>query len=377
MVTVIGHEDIRRELRVLAGSAEPTHALMFVGPEGTGRTLLALEYAQLLNCERAPWNAPAGASLFDDALPPATDRLPCSSCRNCRLIGEGTHPDVILLGPGDTLCKPRAGEASHPRHPDSRDIRICQVRGLIELVARYPFEAKHRLIIIDPADRIGREASNTILKTLEEPPGHTVFALLTSAPEAVLETIRSRCRRIDVRPVAREQVQRGLREMEYAPEIAARAAAASHGRPGRGIAFADKPDLMDDRDRRLERFARIAAARVPERFSAEELAERFRRDKSAAWPDLDTWETFGSSASTTSRRCRERGSCTRNRSRSAGDRPRPRGPACECDRARGAGADAAELPAGGAGGRGRGGRGVGPEGWGWACAYPPARLHWT
>jgi DNA polymerase-3 subunit delta' len=199
----------------------------------------------------------------------------------------------MVLGPGDMLCKPRAGEASHPQHPDSRDIRICQVRGLIDLVARYPFEARHRLIIIDPADRIGREASHTILKTLEEPPGHTVFALITSAPEAVLETIRSRCRRIDVRPVPRDQVERGLRELEYSADVAARAAAEARGRPGRALDYAEKPDLMEDGERRLERFARIAAARLPERFKyAEELAERFRRDKSAAWPDLDTWETF-------------------------------------------------------------------------------------
>ncbi|MEX1102978.1 MAG: DNA polymerase III subunit, partial [Dehalococcoidia bacterium] len=294
MVTVIGHEDIRRELRVLAGSAEPPHALMFVGQDGTGRKLLALEYAQLLNCERAPWNAPAGASLFGDDLPPATaEDVPCGACRPCRLIAEGSHPDVVVIGPGDTLCKPRAGEASHPRHPDSRDIRICQVRGLIELASRYPFEAKYRLVVIDPADRLYRDASPAFLKTLEEPPGHTVFALLTSAPEAVLETIRSRCRRIDVRPVAREQVQRGLRELEHAPEIAARAAAESRGRPGRAIHFAEHPDEMDDRDRRLDRCARTAAGRLPERFKyAEELAERFRRDKSAAWPDLEAWEAF-------------------------------------------------------------------------------------
>jgi DNA polymerase-3 subunit delta' len=294
MVTVIGHEDIRRELRGLAASPEPPHALLLVGPEGTGRKLLALEYAQLLNCERAPRNARAGASLFGDDLPPPTnDTLPCGQCRPCRLISEGAHPDVVVVAPGDTLCKPRAGEASHPRHADSRDIRICQVRGLIELASRFPFEANYRLVVIDPADRLYRDASPAFLKTLEEPPGHTIFALITSAPEAVLETIRSRCRRIDVRTVPRDQIQRGLREMEYAPEIAARAASESRGRPGRAIHFAEHPDEMDDRDRRLERCARIAAGRMPERFKyAEELAERFRRDKSAAWPDLEAWEAF-------------------------------------------------------------------------------------
>lgn len=295
MASIIGHGDIRRELRVLAASPEPPHALLLVGPEGTGRRLLALEYGQLLNCERAPWNAPAGASLFGerDLGPIDLDRLPCGSCRPCRLIAEGAHPDLVTLSPGDTLCKPRAGESAHPRHPDSRDIRICQVRGLIELAARFPFEARQRIIIIDPAERIGREASHTILKTLEEPPGHTVFCLLTSAPEAIIETIRSRCRRIDVRPVPRDEIQRGLREMEYGPDLAARAAAESRGRPGKAVAFAERPDLMEDRDRLLARCARVAAGGIPERFRyAEDLAERFRRDKTAAEPDLDAWEAF-------------------------------------------------------------------------------------
>jgi DNA polymerase-3 subunit delta' len=291
--SIIGHEDIRRELRLLAGSAEPPHALLLSGPNGTGRSLLALEYGQLLNCERAAWNAAAGASLFGAELQPDPAALPCGECRPCRLIADGAHPDVVVLGPGDTLCKPRSGESAHPKHPDSRDIRICQMRGLIDLSARFPFEAKHRLIIIDPAERLYREASPAFLKTLEEPPGHTVFALITAAPEAVLETIRSRCRRIDVQPVPRDEIQRGLVEMEYAPEIAARAAAESRGRPGRALEFAEHPDLMDDRDRLLSRCSKISAGRIPERFRyAEDLAERYRRDKTSVAPELEAWETF-------------------------------------------------------------------------------------
>ena len=101
MSGLIGHQGILRELRALAASADPPHALLFAGPEGTGRTLLALEYAKLLNCERA---APtAGASLFGDALPPAAASIPCNECRPCRHINEGTHPDIITVAPGDTL----------------------------------------------------------------------------------------------------------------------------------------------------------------------------------------------------------------------------------------------------------------------------------
>ena len=216
MPELIGHAGIVRELGALAASEEPPHALLFAGPDGTGRTALAIEYALLLNCELLHPPATAGASLFGEdvvsGLGPRASELgnACGECRPCRLILEGAHPDIIVLGPGDTLCRPRDGE-SHPKHPDSRDIRICQVRGLIDLASRYPFEARYRMVIIDPADRLYYDgaAAHTILKTLEEPPGHTVFCLISAAPEQLLETIRSRCRRIEVRPVPRAEVEKG------------------------------------------------------------------------------------------------------------------------------------------------------------------------
>lgn len=300
MAALIGHQGILRELRALAAAGDPPHALLFVGPDGSGRTALALEYARLLNCERLHPPATAGASLFgDDALSelrtaPSTDAEPCGECRPCRLIAEGAHPDIITLGPGDTLCRPRDGE-SHPKHPDSRDIRICQVRGLIDLVAKYPFEAQYRMVIIDPADRLYREgqAAHTILKTLEEPPGHSVFCLVTAAPEGLLETIRSRCRRIDVHPVPRAEIEAGLIERGVEPRLAARCAEAARGRPGRAIQFAAEPDLIDARGRLLERCARIAGEGTGERFRyAGTLAEEWRKDRAAVLNEVDVWEAF-------------------------------------------------------------------------------------
>ena len=299
MPPLIGHGRILRELRALAASDEPPHALLLAGPEGVGRTALAVYYALLLNCERLNPPVTAGASLFgDDTLSQLEkttgDVEPCGECRHCRLIEEGAHPDIITLGPGDALCPPRDGER-HPKHPDSRDIRICQVRGLIDLAARYPFEARYRMVIIDPADRLYREgaAAHTILKTLEEPPGHTVFCLVTAAPEALLETIISRCRRIDVAPVPRAEIEAGLIARGIEPGLAQRASAASHGRPGAAIRFAEQPDLMGDRARLLERCARVASEGTAERFKyANDLAERWRKDRAPVQVELDTWEAF-------------------------------------------------------------------------------------
>jgi len=293
MEPLIGHEAIRRELRALALSDEPPHALIFVGPEGTGRSLLALEYARMLNCERSPKVQPAGASLFDDPALAAPVELPCNECRPCRLIAEGGHPDVVILEPGDTLCRPRPNESGHERHPQSRDIRICQVRGLIDLVSRYPFEARYRAILIDPADRLGLQSQHAILKTLEEPPGHTVMALITSAPEAILETVRSRCRRIDVQTVARKEIEEGLLAQGVAAKVAALAAEESRGRPGRAMRFAASPDLMGDRARLQARCGKVAASKTTERFTyAGDLADRFRRDRNAVHTELEAWELF-------------------------------------------------------------------------------------
>ena len=286
----IGHAAILRELRDLAGRDDPPHALLLAGAEATGRTFLARHFALMLNCESG--QPPAGASLFADEPPPTAEK-PCGECRPCRLIAAHNHPDVIALGPGDTLCQPRSGESGHAAHPDSRDIRICQVRGLVDLSARYPLEARYRTIIIEPAERLGRDAAHAMLKTLEEPPGHSVFILVSAAPEELIETIRSRCRRIDVPFVHRDEIQQGLIDRGVAPDIAERAAIEARGRPARAIAFAEQPDLMDDHARFLERCAAMAAAPVSDRLRyAEDLAGRWRRDRRAVGAELDAWEAF-------------------------------------------------------------------------------------
>ena len=303
MQPLIGHAGIYRELRALATSSEPPHALLLTGPDGTGRTALAIAYAMMLNCEKNRATEPptAGASLFDvEAVPLAADAgagsrdsLPCGDCRSCRLIAEGTHPDVITVSPGDMLCRPRPNESSHDKHPTSRDIRICQVRGIIDLAARFPFEAKYRMVIIDPAERLAREAAHTILKTLEEPPGHTVFALITAAPEAIIETIISRCRRVTVRTVSRVEIEAGLIARGIEPSLAAKSAEAARGKPGIAIGFAAKPDLMGDRQRLLQVCALVASGRTAERFRhASDLAEQWRRDRATVFNTLDVWEAF-------------------------------------------------------------------------------------
>ncbi len=138
------------------------HALLLVGPAGMGRELAAVEIAALLVCPDLdePWRDTPAA----------------------RRVRAGTHPDVTAVQP--------TGAAER--------IAIGQVRELVEAAAGRPFEGERRIWILDgvEAGRLGAEAANAFLKTLEEPPPHVVFLLLAANPTAVLPTIRSRCQRL-------------------------------------------------------------------------------------------------------------------------------------------------------------------------------------
>lgn len=166
--------------RMAARGAFP-HALLFVGPTGAGKSDAALQTAMLLNCARG-------------VPPEGLDGVAACTCRSCRKIRSGVHPDLHRIAP--------AG----PR------IRIDRVRDLIGRLSMRPNEARIRVAIIEEAGALNPEAGNALLKLLEEPPAHTVLILTAAQPSDLLPTLVSRCRTLRFLPQSRHHCGREFAE---------------------------------------------------------------------------------------------------------------------------------------------------------------------
>jgi DNA polymerase-3 subunit gamma/tau len=181
---VVGQEHVVRTLRNAIGQGRVHHAYLFVGSRGTGKTSMAKILAASLNCERG------GPTI-----------TPCGVCDSCRSIADATSLDVIEMD-----------AASNNSVDDIRDLR--------EKVAYAPVSGRHKVYILDEAHMLTPAAWNAFLKTLEEPPPHTVFVLATTEANKVLPTVVDRCHRFDFSRPTQQQISFVLRRAADAEQIA-------------------------------------------------------------------------------------------------------------------------------------------------------------
>ena len=261
-----GHDRAISLVRSMIAWRTP-HALLISGPPGVGKTTLALDLAAGLLC--------------DDPDPAAR---PCRACRACRLVERGLHLDLHRLAPSGPADQIRIGDRDRP-DPGT-------VRRLAADLVLLPVEGGARVAILERADRMTDDAQTALLKTLEEPPAGVTIVLCADDEERLMPTVRSRCTRIRLGPVATREIEAILAAMEVAePPLAARLARIASGRPGAARTLALAPDAVAARDEIARTLLDLLPAGPAARLSAaRDLAARASDlaralDRAVAVPD--------------------------------------------------------------------------------------------
>jgi len=254
MWQVIGQDKILALLKHSLKEGNIAHAYLFVGPRHVGKRTLALDLAQALNC--------------DDAEPP------CGQCRSCLRIAAGKHADVVSPG------------------LDSKtEIGIDEIKELQHIANLPPYEGKHKVFIIDNAEYMSIEATNSLLKILEEPPPGIVWLLLVAEERRVLPTVISRCQRLGLQPIPLKQTRQILTQRyKVAADKAELLARVSHGRLGWALSAVANEELLEQRHARIAKLSSLLAANLEQRFAyAQELATQFSRERRSMADIMETW----------------------------------------------------------------------------------------
>lgn len=263
---VIGHTAAIEGLATSISTGRISHAYLFTGPTGIGRTALASALARALNCTAPP------------------EARPCNACDNCRHSLRGNHPDVTLASLAwqeEMVGRPRG--SAGPR----REFSIDAIRLLRQDIVTRPVLGRWKVQIIDDADAFSDAAPDAFLKTLEEPPAYAVIILIASSEDSVSETIRSRCRVIELGPVPATAIHDAVSDRGVDPATVDTIVRAARGRAGWALSMAESPDSLLERREKVEAafehvttpLGRVAVSGV--------VARDYSKKREATWEMLD------------------------------------------------------------------------------------------
>ena len=177
---IIGHQKILKILQTAIIQNKLAHAYLFYGLDGLGKSTLAKYFIASLICNSSP--------------------CPCQKCINCQQIFQEIHPDLLII----------------KRLPEKKEISIEQIRFLKNWLSLSPFSNPYKFVILKEAENLNREASNSFLKILEEPPKNSIIVIITKNLKSVLPTIISRCQLVKFNPVSQREMIEYYEHMRFA-----------------------------------------------------------------------------------------------------------------------------------------------------------------
>lgn len=263
---LVGNSNAKQTLKRLLANRRLPNSLLFTGPDGVGKRQSALEIARTAICDSRTDNGEA-----------------CGVCANCKRINEANVPTVTDKNKDDfrTVFFTNHRDVATVV-PYKNFILVDAIRDLEKEANFRPFEAKARFFIIDDADKMNDQAANALLKTLEEPPATSYIFLITSRPDSLLPTIRSRCQTLRFAPVATDDIEHYLiNERAYHHHEAALAARLARGSIGRAVTIdtvafrAQRTRMFDVLKHSLESGDRAAMLKISEELNEAKNKEHF------------------------------------------------------------------------------------------------------
>ena len=259
MWRTIGQEKAIAFLKHAMATDNGTHSYLLTGPAHVGKLTLALDIAKALNC------------LEPDP--------PCGNCASCQRIAGNKHADVLLTD----LENPTGTTDNGTR----TKISINDIKEIERSASLFPYEGVYKVFIINGAENMSREAANSLLKILEEPPGKVVFILTATDEYLLLPTVISRCQRIELTPLPLQEIERILLEQYgLAGDKARLISRLSGGCPGWALSASVDEGYLRERDDRLSHIIPLLSATWEDRFN---YAAKFENNRKKAEDTLYTW----------------------------------------------------------------------------------------
>jgi DNA polymerase-3 subunit delta' len=232
------------------------HAYLLAGPPGLGRRMLALRFAQALNCQT-----------------PIEPGVPCGECRDCKQTAAMQHADLMIVR----------------SESEGAVLKVDQIREARRTLVLKPYQAMYRVALFLRFQEANDNAANALLKTLEEAPSYAVLILTADNPEQLLPTIVSRCEVIRLRPLRVEEVQKELEARGLGTDKARLLAHISGGRFGYALRLLEDESLLERREERLNDLQSLISASRVEKFA---YADKLSRDKESMRQAISIWLSY-------------------------------------------------------------------------------------